>query len=102
MYACTSHIHVIILEYYLYATSTNRSTKTTYDIINDQKNTPSQVRGTISPDGTTVVCGSENGELLFWRDGKAVVPPTVPQVRGGDRGTRRGVVVRMDMMKRLQ
>ena len=39
------------------------------------------VRGTISPDGTTVVCGSENGELLFWRDGKAVVPPTVPQVR---------------------
>ena len=37
-----------------------------------------------------MVCGSENGELLFWRDGKAVVPPTVPQVRGGDRGTRRG------------
>lgn len=66
------------------------------------KNTPSQVRGTISPDGTTVVCGSENGELLFWRDGKAVVPPTVPQVRGGDRGTRRGVVVRMDIMKAFQ
>lgn len=38
MYACTSHIHVIILEYYLYATSTNRSTKTKYDIINDHCN----------------------------------------------------------------
>ncbi|CAK9055767.1 unnamed protein product [Durusdinium trenchii] len=40
------------------------------------------VRGTISPDGQYVVCGSESGELLFWdKDGKQLVPPAVPQVR---------------------
>eukprot|EP00435_Cladocopium_sp_Y103_P063258 s348_g24.t2 len=40
------------------------------------------VRGTMSPDGAYVVCGSESGELLFWgRDGKPVLPPAVPQVR---------------------
>ena len=32
------YMYLIILEYYLYATSTNRSTKTKYDIINDHCN----------------------------------------------------------------
>ncbi|CAE7220023.1 unnamed protein product, partial [Symbiodinium natans] len=41
------------------------------------------VRGTLSPDGAYVACGSETGELLFWtsKDGKPVMPPGVPQVR---------------------
>ena len=44
---------------------------------------PSQVRGTMSPDGAFVVCGSETGELLFWgRDGKPLLPPAVPQALG--------------------
>ena len=36
-----------------------------------------------TPARANEACGSENGELLFWtsKDGKAVVPPAVPQVR---------------------
>lgn len=41
------------------------------------------VRGTMSPDGCHVACGSETGELFLWNaaDGKPVSPSTFPEVQ---------------------
>ena len=40
------------------------------------------VRGTMSPDGAYVVCGSETGELLFWKDGQPLPAPMHVRLAG--------------------
>ena len=40
------------------------------------------VRGTMSPDGAYVVCGSETGELLFWKDGQPLPAPIQVRLAG--------------------